>query len=295
MSASVLAVRPRRSCLYTPGANAKALAKARDLKADALIFDLEDAVAPDAKAEARTNVLAAIAEGGYGAREIVVRVNALSTPWGANDIEAVGGAKPNAVLAPKVNSADDVMAVDEAMSDAGLLKTTALWVMIETPLSILNIKEIAAASKRTRLAGFVMGINDLAKDMRAKQTAARTPFLYALAAAVTAARAYGLTAIDGVYNDIPNTDGFIEACRQGLAFGFDGKTLIHPTQIEACNTVFAPSAEEAEEARAIVAAFEAPENAGKGVLKVNGKMTELLHLDQARRTLAIFDAVAAMG
>jgi citrate lyase subunit beta/citryl-CoA lyase len=292
---SALPARPRRSALYTPGANAKALAKARELKADVLLFDLEDAVAPDAKAEARANVLAAVVEGGYGAREVVVRVNGLYTPWGANDIEAMGGARPNALLAPKVNSAEDIAAADEAMSEAGLPKTCALWAMIETPLAILNIKEIAAASKRTRLSGFVMGVNDLAKDMRAKQTQARTAFYYALSAAVTAARAYGLTAIDGVYNDIQNTEGFIEACRQGLAFGFDGKTLIHPTQIEPCNAVFAPSAEEAEEARAIVAAFEAPENAGKGVLKINGKMAELLHLEQARRTLAIAEAIAAIG
>ncbi|MGE0828271.1 MAG: CoA ester lyase [Hyphomonadaceae bacterium] len=286
--------RPRRSCLYMPGANPKALAKARELGADTLLFDLEDAVAPEAKAEARANVLAALAEGGYGKRELIVRVNALSTPWGANDIEAIAGAKPDGLLVPKVNSAEDVIAADEAMSEAGYAKTTALWVMIETPLSILNIKEIAAAAKRTRLAAFVMGTNDLAKDLRAKQTPQRTPFLYALSAGVTAARAYGLVAIDGVYNDIPNADGFTEVCRQGLAMGFDGKTLIHPSQVDPCNQIFAPAPEEVTEARAVIEAFAAPENAGKGVLKVNGKMTELLHLEQAKRTVAIAEAIEAL-
>jgi len=278
-----------------PGANVKALAKARELKADALLFDLEDAVAPDAKGEARANVLAALAEGGYGARERIVRMNALTTPWGDNDIEAMAGAKPDGLLAPKINAADDVVAVDEAMTEAGFPKSAGLWAMIETPLAILNIKELAAASRRTRLCAFVMGTNDLAKDMHARQTAQRTPFLFALSAAVTAARAYGLTVIDGVYNDIQNTDGFIEVCRQGLAFGFDGKTLIHPSQVEPCNAVFAPSPDEVAEARAVIEAFDAPENAGKGVLKVNGKMTELLHLEQARRTIAIADAIAALS
>lgn len=287
--------RPRRSCLYMPGANSKALAKARELKADALLFDLEDAVAPEAKGEARANVLAALAEGGYGRRERIVRINALATPWGDNDIEAMAGAKPDGLLVPKINSADDVAAADEAMTEAGFPKAAALWVMIETPLAILNIKEIAAASKRTRLSVFVMGTNDLAKDMRAKQTPQRTAFLFALSAAVTAARAYGLTAIDGVYNDIQNTDGFIEVCRHGLALGFDGKTLIHPSQVEPCNAVFAPAPDEIAEARAVIEAFAAPENAGKGVLKVNGKMTELLHLEQARRTIAIAEAIDALG
>lgn len=289
------ALRPRRSCLYMPGANVKALAKAKELPADALIFDLEDAVAPEAKAEARANVLQALAEGGYGKRELVVRVNALSTPWGANDIEGVAGAKPDAILVPKINTADDVLAADEALSEAGYAKSAGLWAMVETPLAILNIKEIAAAAKRTRLNVFVMGTNDLAKDMRAKQTPQRTPFLFALSAAVTAARAYGLTAIDGVYNDIQNTDGFAEVCRHGLALGFDGKTLIHPSQVEPCNQVFAPTADEVVEARSVIEAFAAPENAGKGVLKVNGRMTELLHLEQARRTVAIADAIAALG
>ncbi|MGE0044391.1 MAG: CoA ester lyase [Hyphomonadaceae bacterium] len=286
--------RPRRSCLYTPGANVKALAKSRELKADVLLFDLEDAVAPEAKAEARANVLAAIAEGGFGAKEVIVRVNALATPWGENDIEAMAGAKPSGLLVPKINSADDVIAADEAMNEAGLGKATALWIMIETPHAILNIKEIAAAAKRTRLTALVMGTNDLAKDMHAKQTPARTPFLFALSATVTAARAFGLTAIDGVYNDIPNTEGFLEVCRHGLALGFDGKTLIHPSQVEPCNDVFAPSDDEVAEARAVIEAFGAPENAGKGVLKVNGKMTELLHLDQAKRTVAIADAIATL-
>jgi citrate lyase subunit beta/citryl-CoA lyase len=277
-----------------PGANPKALAKARELKADALIFDLEDSVAPEVKDEARANVLAGLAQGGYGAREKVVRINALATPWGERDVEAMAGASVDALLVPKIHSADDVAAADEAMSDAGLAKNIALWIMIETPLSILNIKEIGAAAKRTRLACFVLGTNDLAKEMHTRQAAQRTPLLFALSAAVAGARAYGLSAIDGVYNDISNAEGFAEECRHGLALGFDGKTLIHPTQIEPCNAIFAPGADEVSEARAIIEAFAAPENSGKGVIKVNGKMTELLHLEQARRIVAIADAIGAL-
>jgi citrate lyase subunit beta/citryl-CoA lyase len=286
-------LRPRRSCLYMPGANSKALAKARELKTDALIFDLEDSVAPEMKEEARASVIAALAEGGHGARERIVRVNALATPWGERDIEAMAETAIDAVLVPKIHSAEDIAAADEAMSEAGL--NAALWIMIETPLSILNVKELAAAAKRTRLACFVMGTNDLAKELRTKPAPERAPLLFALSAAVAGARAYGLAAIDGVFNDIQNTEGFAEECRQGRALGFDGKTLIHPTQLEPCNAIFAPSAEEAADARAIIEAFALPENAGKGVIKVNGRMTELLHLEQARRTVAITDAIARLS
>jgi citrate lyase subunit beta/citryl-CoA lyase len=286
-------LRPRRSCLYMPGANPKALAKARELEADALIFDLEDSVAPEMKEEARAGVIAALAEGGYGARERIVRVNALATPWGERDIEAMAEAPIDAVLVPKIHSAEDVAAVDETMSEAGM--NAALWIMIETPLSILNVKELAATAKRTRLACFVMGTNDLAKELHAKPARDRAPLLFALSAAVAGARAYGLAAIDGVFNDIQNAEGFAEECRQGRALGFDGKTLIHPTQLEPCNAIFAPSAEETADARAIIEAFALPENAGKGVIKVNGRMTELLHLEQARRTVAIADAIGRLS
>lgn len=286
-----MTIRPRRSCLYMPGANVKALEKAKTLSADALIFDLEDAVAPEAKAEARSNIAAALAGGGYGRREIVVRVNGLSTPWGADDIAALAAKGADAVLVPKVDNGADVDAAQRALDAAG--SAAALWVMIETPRAILNIQDIAAAADRTRLAAFVMGTNDLAKETRAVQTADRGPFWTALSLSVLAGRAYGLTLIDGVYNDIEDAAGFEAVCRQGLAFGFDGKTLIHPSQIAACNTVFAPTAEEVAQARDVIAAFAAPEAAGKGVLKVNGKMTELLHLEQAKRTVAIADAIAA--
>jgi len=280
-------LRPRRSCLYMPGANAKALEKARDLPADTLLFDLEDAVAPEAKADARAAIAAALGEGGYGAREIVVRVNALATEWGSDDVKAALAAKPHGVLFPKIQDASDIEAADRALGSADV----ALWAMIETPLAILNIKEIAAAASRTGLTTFVMGTNDLAKDMRAAQTADRAPALFVLSLSVAAARAYGLVAIDGVFNDIQDETGFLDICRQGKALGFDGKTLIHPTQIAPCNVVFSPSPDEVAQARDVIAAFADPANAGKGVLKVNGKMTELLHLSEARRLVAMADAI----
>lgn len=289
------AIRPRRSVLYMPGANPKALEKAKTLPADALIFDLEDAVAPETKAEARANVVAALAVGGYGKREIIVRVNGLSTDWGKDDVRAAAGAKPHGVLFPKVNDGADVEACEKALKDAGAPADTAIWVMIETPLAILNIKEIAAAAKTTRLSVFVMGTNDLAKETRAVQTLARTAFIPSLTLSVLAARAYGVIAIDGVFNDIADEAGFKSICQQALELGFDGKTLIHPSQVDPCNTIFAPPAEEVSFAKDVIAAFALPENAGKGVLKVNGKMTELLHLEQAKRTVAVAEAISAMA
>lgn len=287
--------RPRRSCLYMPGANAKALEKAKALPADVLLLDLEDSVAPEAKAEARAQVGAAVKARSYGRREVIVRVNALSTPWGADDIEAAGAAGPDGMLAPKVETADQVRTLNAAMSHGGFAKDAALWVMIETPRAILNIAEIAATARDTRLTAFVLGLNDLAKETRARAGAARAPFFAALSLAVTAARAHGLAAIDGVYNDIADTAGFEDECRQGLEFGFDGKTLIHPSQIDAANAVFAPNAEELTRARAIIAAFALPENAGKGVIKVDGRMTELLHLEEAKRVVAVAEAIEALN
>jgi len=286
-------IRPRRSCLYMPGANAKALEKARTLPADALLFDLEDAVAPEAKADARDAVIAALAGGGYGKRELVIRVNALSTAWGRDDVRAAAKAGPDGVLFPKIDSAADIEAAEALLREAGAPDATAMWAMIETPKAILNIAEIARAAERSRLSVFVMGTNDLAKDMRATQTPDRAPFLAALSLTVTAARAYGVTPIDGVYNDIADDEGFAAICRHGLSLGFDGKTLIHPSQVEPCNAIFAPTADEVAWSRTVIAAFAAPENAGKGVLKVEGRMTELLHLEQARRTVAIAEAIAA--
>jgi citrate lyase subunit beta / citryl-CoA lyase len=283
--------RPRRSVLYMPGANAKALEKAKILAADAVILDLEDAVSPDAKDDARVAVCAAVTAGGYGKREVIIRVNALTSIWGADDLEAAVAAGPDAILFPKISSAAEVLAASEAMDALGAPAHIGLWAMIETPLAILDIKEIAASSQNTRLCAFVMGTNDLAKETRARQTPDRAPFWFALSASVTAARLYGLAVIDGVYNDIADGDGFVRTCEQGLDFGFDGKTLIHPSQIDACNKVFAPSSDQVAHARAIIAAFDDPANAGKGVLKVDGKMTELLHRDMARQTVAIAEAI----
>ena len=287
--------RPRRSCLYMPGANARALEKAREILADTLILDLEDAVAPEAKAEARAAIAAALNAGGYGPRELVVRMNGLDTEWGHADLEMAVAAGAHAVLAPKVTSARDIERLDAALKSAGAAEGFALWVMIEMPLAILNIHEIAAAATRSRLTTFVMGTNDLAKEYRARMTPDRLAFQTALQLSMAAARAYGLTAIDGVYNDIKNEEGFAAECEQGRDLGFDGKTLIHPSQVETCNRTFAPSAADVNQARAVIAAFADPVNAGKGVLKVNGKMTELLHLDEARRTVAMDEAIRAFA
>jgi citrate lyase subunit beta/citryl-CoA lyase len=275
-----------------PGANAKALEKAKSLAADVLLLDLEDSVAPEAKADARAQVAAAVKAGGYGKREVIVRVNALATPWGPDDIAAAGAARPDGMLAPKVDSAEQVRALDAAMSASGFAPDASLWIMIETPRAILNLAEIAAAARGTRLSCFVMGLNDLAKETRARAGSNRAAFFTAMSLAVTAARAEGLTAIDGVYNDIADASGFEAECRQGLDFGFDGKTLIHPSQIETANAVFAPGAEEVDRARAVIAAFSLPENAGKGVIKVDGRMTELLHLEEAKRVVAVAEAIS---
>ncbi len=283
--------RPRRSALYLPASNQKALAKARTLPADVVILDLEDAVAPDLKAEARAAAVAAVAEGGFGRRELVVRANALNTPWGAEDLAAISTAGPDAVLVPKVNSPQEVRAYDAALAAAPA--HTRLWIMIETCACLPLLHDIAACAADTRLAGFVLGTNDLAKEMQARPSRARTPFLPILTMAVAAARAHGLVVLDGVCNEFRDLDLFRAEAEQGLEFGFDGKTLIHPDQIAPCNAVFSPSAEEIAWARAIVAAFELPENAGKGAIKVDGKMVELLHLDQAKRTLAIAAAIDA--
>jgi citrate lyase subunit beta/citryl-CoA lyase len=290
-----MTARPRRSCLYMPGANPKALEKAKTLPADVLLLDLEDSVAPEAKAEARVQVAGVVKAGGYGKREVIIRCNALATPWGRDDIAAAGPAGPDGLLAPKVESAEEVRTLNAAMTEAGFPAHAALWIMIETPRAILNLAEIAAAAKGTRLSVFVMGLNDLAKETRARAGANRAAFFAPLSLAVTAARAEGLTAIDGVYNDIADQAGFEAECRQGLEFGFDGKTLIHPSQIDACNAVFAPTPEEVARARAVIDAFALPENAGKGVIKVDGKMTELLHLEEAKRVVGIAEAVESLA
>ena len=282
-------VRPRRSVLYMPGANTRALEKARSLPADALIFDLEDAVAPDAKEAARTNVVLAAQSKAYGKREIVIRCNGLATEWGAGDIEAIATSGADAILVPKVESAAEVTHVVSLLDTAGAPATMAVWAMMETPKGILRAEEIAGS--HPRLALFIMGTNDLVKDMRARHTPMRLPLMTALGLGMLAARAYGLTILDGVYNDIRDAEGFRAVCQQGLEMGFDGKTLIHPSQVEPCNEVFAPSAAELEMAGKIVAAFKQAQAEGKGVVTVDGRMIENLHVEQAERALALAAAI----
>jgi citrate lyase subunit beta / citryl-CoA lyase len=278
-------MRPRRSVLYMPGANERALEKAKTLPADALILDLEDAVAPDAKAAARERVCAAV--GSYGSREVTVRVNGLGTPWHADDLRAAGSAGPHAVVVPKVNSAEEVHAIEKALSHAP--DHTAIWAMIETPVAVLNCASIAAASDR--LTVLVLGTNDLAKELTAAQVPGRAPLLGPLSTCVLAARATGRVILDGVYNDVRDLDGFAAECRQGRDFGFDGKTLIHPGQVEPCNEIFAPSADEVAHAHRVIEAFEQAQHAGRGVATVDGRMIENLHVVDAQRILALAEAV----
>ena len=282
--------RPRRSALYMPANNARAVGKARTLPCDVVILDLEDAVLPEAKPAARQAAVEAVRAGGFGPREVVVRVNALSTSWGADDLAAAVEAGPDAVLVPKVGSAADVEAAHRALAAAP--QRTRLWAMIETSAAILALREIAGAAAATRLSGFVMGINDLAKETGARMTPERTPFHAALSLAVTGARGAGLAILDGVHNEIEDLAALEAVCRQGVEFGFDGKSLIHPSHLEICNRVFSPDAQEVAWSRAVIAAFAAPENAGKGALRVEGRLAELLHRDRALALVATADAIA---
>lgn len=286
-----LAARPRRSALYMPASNARAVEKARSLPCDVVILDLEDAVAPDIKPQARIAAAEAVRAGGFGRREVVVRVNALSTPWGAEDLAAVAEAGPDAVLVPKVDGPADVAAYDAALARAP--GRTRLWTMIETGRAIFALEAIAACATTSRLSAFVMGVNDLAKEMRARQVADRAPFQAALSLAVMAARAHGLTILDGVHNEIEDLTLLEAVCAQAVDFGFDGKTLIHPTHLEITNRAFTPPAEDVAWSRAVIAAFDDPANAGRGALRVEGKLAELLHRDQARALVAVADAIAA--
>ena len=288
-----ISLRPRRSVLYMPAANTRALEKARSLAADALIFDLEDAVSPDAKDVARANACAAAGSGAYGKREIVIRANALNTPWGRDDLAAIAKSGAHAALLPKVDGAADVAAALTALDQAGAPRSLSLWCMIETPLAILRLEEIAAADRRASC--FVMGTNDLVKDLRAQFTSDQIAVLSSLSKTVLVARAYGKTVLDGVYNDIQNIDGFKAQCRQALAMGFDGKTLVHPSQVEPCNEIFAPSTQEVERARKIIDGFERAKSEGKGVVTVDGRMVEALHVELAKRTLAVHDAIAELA
>jgi len=281
--------RPRRSVLYMPGSNARAQEKAKSIPADAIILDLEDAVAPDAKSAARETVCNSVQQGGYGGREMIIRINSLDTPWGLEDLQAAVSVQPDAILVPKVESAEMVHKVESLMVASGALATTAIWCMIETPRGILKVADIAAAS--TRLGALVMGTSDLVKDVHAHHTPLRLPMLTALSLSILAARAEGLAVLDGVYLDLQDTEGFRNACVQGLEFGFDGKTLIHPSQVEPCNEVYAPDAAEVDLSRRIIEAFAAAEKEGKGVVVVDGKLVENLHVDNAKRVVALAEAI----
>ena len=285
--------RPRRSALYMPGSNARALEKAKSLAADCLLFDLEDAVAPDAKAEARGLVCQAVGAGGYGKREVVIRINPLDSEWGAGDLAAAAGTGADAILIPKVEKSADLAAVREGLARANAPRDLALWAMMETPLAVLDAQEIAAAAaaQAYSLEVFVMGTNDLAKETRAELGGDRQPMLAWLSISVAAARAYGLDIIDGVFNDFRDEEGLVAECRQGRALGMDGKTLIHPGQIGPCNAVFSPPDEDVDWARKVIAAFDEPDNRSKGAISVEGRMVELLHADMARRTIAIAEAI----
>ncbi len=290
-----MSIRPRRSLLYMPGSNPRALDKARTLPADGLILDMEDAVAPDAKQLARQQIVAALQEGGYGHRELMVRINGLATEWGADDIAAIcaSGSAPDAVLIPKVSSAADVVAAIEAFEAAGCPESVDMWIMAETPLCIINIGEVAAA--HPRLKGIVMGTSDLSKETRVRHTPDRLGFIGALNLCVYAARANGLDIIDGVQLDLENDELLRHSCEQGRDLGFDGKSLIHPRQIEAANLAFAPGEQEIANAREIIEAFEQAQAEGKGVVVVKGRLVENLHVEEAKRNLALAEAIARAG
>lgn len=281
--------RPRRSVLYMPSSNERALEKAKTLPADALILDLEDAVAPADKAQARRNAAAAATSGEYGAKELTIRVNGADTEWHDDDLRAAAEAGPDAIVVPKVGSADAVLRLVDAFETAGVPETTTLWAMIESPAAILHAEEIAAASDR--LAVLVLGTNDLVKELFIDHVPGRAPLLASLQLAVLAARAAGKIVLDGVYNDVRDVDGYLAEVAQGRAFGFDGKTLIHPGQIDGANAGFAPSPEAIEQARGLIEAWES--GAGRGVVTYNGRMVEALHVDSARRTLRIAEAIGA--
>ncbi len=290
-----MTIRPRRSVLYMPGSNARALEKAKTLAADGVILDLEDSVAPDAKEAARQQVADAVKAGGFGRREVFIRVNAVDTPWHADDLAAAAHAAPDAILVPKVSTPETLEMIGRRLLDMGTNHKTRVWAMIETPLALFNILAIAAMARdsEARLSGFVMGTNDLAKDTRARLVPGRAPMVAWLANCVAAARIHGIDILDGVYNDIGNADGFQMECVQGVELGFDGKSLVHPNQIEPCNKAFSPSEDEVAQARKMIAAFDLPENRNKGVVSIDGRMVERLHADMARRTVAIAEAISA--
>jgi len=283
--------RPRRSVLYMPAANERALEKAKDIQADALIFDLEDAVAPDSKELARQQACAAASSSEYGNRELTIRCNGLDTPWGRDDLLAAAAAAPAAVVIPKVDSSDYLDEISELLNQGGAPSSTQIWAMVETPTGILNVDEIA---RHKRMSVMVMGTNDMAKELRASITTDRRALLPYLAMCLLSARAAGVGILDGVYNDLKDESGFEDVCVQGAEMGFDGKTLIHPSQVAPTNEIFSPSLDELDFHRRVIEEFEAAKKDGRGVLTVDGKMIENLHVDEARRALAVADAIAAL-
>jgi citrate lyase subunit beta/citryl-CoA lyase len=292
-----MSIRPRRSVLFMPGSNTRAVEKAKTLPADGVILDLEDSIAPEAKEAARDQVVKTAQAGGFGKRELFIRTNAIDTPWFADDFAAAARADCDAVIVPKVSTPHQVEMLGQRLLDMHADARIQLWIMIETALAIFNAPMLAATARdsETRLAGFIMGTNDLARETRARIVPGRAPMLGWLSDCVLAAHAYNIDILDSVYNDIANTRGFAGECAQGRDLGFDGKTLIHPSQIDACNAAYSPPPEEVAQARKIIAAFGLPENSGKGVIQLDGRMVEKMHADIAQRTVAIADAIEAKG
>ena len=289
-------IRPRRSLLFMPGSNPRALEKARNLPADGLILDLEDSVAPEAKGLARDQIAKAIAAGGFGKREVLVRTNALDSPWWMDDITMAAQARPDGILVPKISSVEDLGRIARCLLDVDAPASIAVWTMIETALAVLHVEELAASRNvEPRLAGFMFGPNDISRETRIRMQPGRATMLSMITHCILATRAYGLEILDGPYSDFSNVDGFAQECTQARDLGFDGKTLIHPGQIAACNAIFTPPAEEVAQARKIIAAFERPENAARGAISLDGQMVERLHADIARRTIAIADSIAALA
>jgi citrate lyase subunit beta/citryl-CoA lyase len=290
-------IRPRRSLLFMPGSNARALEKARSLPADGLILDLEDSVAPEAKARARDQIAQAVMAKGFGKREILIRTNGLDTSWWADDVAMAGAVEPDGILVPKVSSIEDLDKIGSRLKEIGAGAKVKVWAMIETARAVLDADKLAASARdpKTRLAGFVFGPNDISRETRIRMLPGRAAMIPMITHCILAAHAHGLEMLDGPYGDIGNLDGFAAECAQGRDLGFDGKTLIHPSHIDACNAVFTPPAEDVAEARKIIAAFELPENVSRGAIQLDGRMVERLHAEMAKRTIAIADAITAMG
>lgn len=285
-------LRPRRSVLYMPAANERALEKAKSLPADAIIFDLEDAVAPDAKDAARTSAVLAAQSGEYGHRELTIRCNGLDTPWGSADIDAAAQSGAAAVVIPKISSVDQLNEIDARLEAAGAPNSMSIWAMVETPRAIFDVRDIAAHARVTVL---VMGTNDLVKELRAEAASQRSALVPHLAQAVLGAREAGKIILDGVYNDVRDPDGFTQEAIQGRQLGFDGKTLIHPSQVDLANEVWAPSQSDIEYSQRVIEAFDDAVSHGKGVITVDGRMIENLHVDNARRVLAVAEAIARLN